>query len=157
MSLPPTFPIPPHSHSNRIFTPPRNRGGVIFLLQFVCVSVCVCLCVQNSCEQNSSRTDVPIWTRFSLNGCLQHWQEPYWNWWPWLKVKVTVTENVCKNDEKNSLINEKYKKKNTSDWKKTLLGCEHARSRYFIFVSWASALTNCTNGAWYSISSNSST
>ena len=29
----------------RIFTPPRNRGGVIFSLQFVCVSVCVCVCV----------------------------------------------------------------------------------------------------------------
>ena len=27
-----------------IFTPPRNRGGVIFLLQFVCLCVCVCVC-----------------------------------------------------------------------------------------------------------------
>ena len=27
------------------FTPPRNRGGVIFLLQFVCLSVCVWVCV----------------------------------------------------------------------------------------------------------------
>ena len=27
------------------FTPPRNRGGVIFSLQFVCVSVCLCVCV----------------------------------------------------------------------------------------------------------------
>ena len=26
-------------------TPPRNRGGVIFSLQFVCVSVCVLVCV----------------------------------------------------------------------------------------------------------------
>ena len=26
-------------------TPPRNRGGVIFSLQFVCVCVCVCLSV----------------------------------------------------------------------------------------------------------------
>ena len=25
------------------FTPPRNRGGVIFLLQFVCVCLSVCL------------------------------------------------------------------------------------------------------------------
>ena len=59
--------------------PPRNRGGIIFSLQFVCVSVClcVCLCVRNSCEQNSSRTDAPIWTWFSLNGCLPHWLEPY--------------------------------------------------------------------------------
>ena len=70
-----------------IFTPPRNRGGVIFSLQFVCVSVCVCvclsvclsvcLCVRHSCEQNSSRTNAPIWMRFSLNGCLQHWLETY--------------------------------------------------------------------------------
>ena len=28
-----------------LFTPPRNRGGVIFSLQCVCVSVCVCVCV----------------------------------------------------------------------------------------------------------------
>ena len=28
-----------------VFTPPRNRGGVIFSLQFVCVCVCVCLSV----------------------------------------------------------------------------------------------------------------
>ena len=31
--------------SKLIITPPRNRGGVIFLLQFVCVCVCVCMCV----------------------------------------------------------------------------------------------------------------
>ena len=30
------------------FTPPRNRGGVIFLLQFVCLSVCACECVSVS-------------------------------------------------------------------------------------------------------------
>ena len=59
----------------RIFTPPQNRGGVIFSLQFVCVSVCVCMSVYvsgTSCEQNSSRKDAPIWTRFSLNGCFPH-------------------------------------------------------------------------------------
>ena len=28
-----------------VVTPPRNRGGVIFLLQFVCLCVCVCVCV----------------------------------------------------------------------------------------------------------------
>ena len=27
-----------------VFTPPRNRGGVIFSLQFVCVSVCLSVC-----------------------------------------------------------------------------------------------------------------
>ena len=49
------------------------------------LSVCVCLCVRISCEQNSMRTDASIWTRFSLNGCLLHWLRPYWNWWPWVK------------------------------------------------------------------------
>ena len=29
-------------------------------------------------EQNSR-------TRFSLNGCLQHWLISNWNWWPWVK------------------------------------------------------------------------
>ena len=29
------------SQGTSIFTPPRNRGGVIFLLQFVCLCVCV--------------------------------------------------------------------------------------------------------------------
>ena len=28
----------------KIFTPPQNRGGVIFSLQFVCVSVCLSVC-----------------------------------------------------------------------------------------------------------------
>ena len=28
-----------------VFTPPWNRGGVLFLLQFVCLCVCVCLSV----------------------------------------------------------------------------------------------------------------
>ena len=56
----------------------------------VCLCVCVCLSVclsGNSCEQNSSRTDAPIWTRFSLNGCFPHWLGPYWIWWPWVKGK----------------------------------------------------------------------
>ena len=65
-----------------LVTPPRFRGGVIFSLQFVCVSVCVS---DFACEQNSSRTDAPIWTQFSLNGCLPHWLKPYWNWWPWVE------------------------------------------------------------------------
>ena len=37
-----------------VFTPPRNRGGVIFLLQFVCLSVNVCVC---------------LWTKFQPNEC----------------------------------------------------------------------------------------
>ena len=69
------------------FTPPRNRGGIMFSLQFVCVSVClvVCLCVWLYLWTNSSWTDAPIWTRYSLNRCLQHWFGPYWNWWNLVK------------------------------------------------------------------------
>ena len=48
----------------------------------VCQSLNLCLSVS---EQNSSRMDVPTWTRFSLNGCLPHWLGPYWNWLPWVK------------------------------------------------------------------------
>ena len=62
------------NNGTQLITPPRNRGGVIFSLQLVCLSVCVCgcvcvcvcVCLMFSCEQNSSRTNVPIWTRFSL-------------------------------------------------------------------------------------------
>ena len=61
-----------------------DNGGVIFSLQFVCV--CVSVCVSgNFCEQNSSRTDAPIWTQFSRNGCFPHWLKPYWIWWPLVK------------------------------------------------------------------------
>ena len=63
-------------------TAPRNRGGVIFSLQFVCVCVCV--------------SNVFLWTKFQPNGCtdldefLAKWLltellEQYWNWWPWIK------------------------------------------------------------------------
>ena len=38
--------------------PQRNRGGVIFSLQFVCVSVCLSVCV----------SDVFLWTKFKPNG-----------------------------------------------------------------------------------------
>ena len=47
-----------------------HRGGVIFSLQFVFVCVFVCLSVS---EYNSSQTNGPIWTQFSLNGYLLHW------------------------------------------------------------------------------------
>ena len=73
-----------------LITPSRNRGGVIFSLQFLCVyhsmSVCLTDCLSVSAyEQNSSRKDELIWTRFALNGCLPHWLEPYWNFWLWVK------------------------------------------------------------------------
>ena len=51
-------------------TPPRNRGGVIFSLQFVCLCVCLSVCLSN-------RTHKPILTRFSLDSCLSHFLEPY--------------------------------------------------------------------------------
>ena len=56
------------------YTSTKSWRGYIFTAVCVCVCVClsVCLCVRISCEQNSSRKDVPIWTRFSLNGCLPH-------------------------------------------------------------------------------------
>ena len=62
------------------------EGLYFYCCLSVCVSVCLSVCVSGSaCEQNSSRTDTPIWTWFSLNGCLLHWLKPYWNWWPWVK------------------------------------------------------------------------
>ena len=48
----------------------------VFMCLSVCLSVCLCICVSIS-EQNSSRADEPIWTRFSLNGCLLYWLGPY--------------------------------------------------------------------------------
>ena len=68
-------------HQNNFYTSTKSWRGYIF----IAVCLCVCLCVRNSCEQNSSRTDAPILTRFLLNGCLQHWHGPNWNWWPWVK------------------------------------------------------------------------
>ena len=58
------------------YTSTKSWRGYIFTTVCLCVCVCVCVCVsvcvcvQFPCEQNSSRTDAPIWTRFSLNGCL---------------------------------------------------------------------------------------
>ena len=45
LNTPPPYPDKVFILGKVFFTPPRNRGGVIFLLQFVCVSVCVCVCV----------------------------------------------------------------------------------------------------------------
>ena len=44
-----------------VFTPPRNRGGVIFSLQFVSVCVCVSVCL-SVCPDF-------LWTKFQPNGC----------------------------------------------------------------------------------------
>ena len=69
-----------------LITRPQNRGRVIFSLQFVCVCVCLPVCVSVN-EQNSSQTNEPIWKWFSLNVWLSHWLEPYWNWWPLVEGK----------------------------------------------------------------------
>ena len=68
-----------------IYTSTKSWRGYIFTPVCLCVCLSFCLCVQISCEQNSSRTDEPIWTRFSLNSCLPQWLKPYWNWGPWVK------------------------------------------------------------------------
>ena len=49
-----------------IFTPPQNRGGVIFSLQFVCVCVCVCVSV---CLFVYTCVRFCLWTKFQSNGC----------------------------------------------------------------------------------------
>ena len=72
------------------YTSLREHAGVIFSLQFVCVCVflfvCLSVCLSLS-EQNYSRMDGPIWTRFSLDSCLPHAYllELFWNLWPWVK------------------------------------------------------------------------
>ena len=70
-------------------TPPKKCGGVIFSLTAVCLCVClsVCLSVQHCLWTKSQRKRMssPIWTRFSLNGCLPHWLKPYRYWWPLVK------------------------------------------------------------------------
>ena len=74
------------------FTPPQNHGGVIFSLQFVCVSVCVSVYVSGtSCEQNASQSDALIWTQFLLNGCFPNGSDPIEFGDLGFKVKVTVT------------------------------------------------------------------
>ena len=89
-----TSPFQFHTTSEFFYTSTKSWGGGIFLLQFVCLSVCLsqcmclslCMCLScSACEQNSSRTDELIWARFSLNGCLLYWLKPYWNWLPWVK------------------------------------------------------------------------
>ena len=61
------------------------------------LSVCVCVCLSLyvylmfSCEQNSSQTGKPIWTWFSVDGCLPHWQNSIEICDLGSKVKVTMT------------------------------------------------------------------
>ena len=68
-----------------IFTAPRNRGGVIFSLQTVCLS---------GSEQNSSQPDGSIWTRFFAKWLLTVYRtglDPIEFGDLGSKVKVTVT------------------------------------------------------------------
>ena len=52
-----------------IYTITNWRSGYIFTSVYMCVCLSVCLS-SSACEQNSSRTNEPIWTWFSLNGLL---------------------------------------------------------------------------------------
>ena len=73
-------------------------------LYFHCsLSVCLSVCLSVS-EQNTSRMYAPFWTRFLLNGCLLHCSDPIEIGDLGSKVKITVTENVCQNDEKYSRL-----------------------------------------------------
>ena len=78
------------------YTSTKSRRGLYF-------HFCLSVCPMFSCEQNSSRTDEPIWMRFSLNGCFLHWLNSIEIGDLGSKVKVTLTENVSNNDEKNTL------------------------------------------------------
>ena len=76
-------PISLMGQMHTIITPPWNREHRGLYFHFS-LSVCVPVSV-SACKQNSSQTNAPIWTRFSLNGCFPHWLGFYWNWWPWDK------------------------------------------------------------------------
>ena len=60
-----------------------NLYEIVKGLYFHCsLSMCVFVILSLSVsEQNSSRRDAPIRTRFSLNGCLPLCLEPYWCRW----------------------------------------------------------------------------
>ena len=52
----------------------KSWRGYIFIT--VCLQVCLCVCLSvclSVGDQNSSQTDAPTWTRFSINGCLTLW------------------------------------------------------------------------------------
>ena len=53
----------------------------MFLLQFVCLCLCVCVSINKILDERKHR----FLCVFLLNGCLPHWLEHYWNWWPWVK------------------------------------------------------------------------
>ena len=59
----------------------------LYVYVCLCVSVCVCVCVCVSvCQwKNFEQKNAPIWTRFSLNGCIPHWLGPYSNMRQWVK------------------------------------------------------------------------
>ena len=67
-----------------LITPPRNRGGVIFSLQFVCVSVCVCVYV-------SVRTF--LWTKFQPNGCT-NLDAVFFKWMPTALARTLLKLSV---------------------------------------------------------------
>ena len=80
-----------------IITPPRNRGGVIFLLQFVCVSVSVCVCVSGILVNKIPAERMHRFGRdFRYRVAYRIGSNPIEIGDLGSKVKVTVTENVCK-------------------------------------------------------------
>ena len=97
-TLPNSEKCPIHKNKQKVvlfyYTSTKSWRGYIFtaVCLCVCVSVCLCVCVSGTyCEQNSSRTDAQIWTRFSLNGCFPHWLAPIEFGDLGSKVKVAVT------------------------------------------------------------------
>ena len=81
------------STPDTVITPSRNLGYIFIA---VCLIVCVCLYVcPSTSKQDSSRTDAPVWTRFSLNGCIPHWVGPYWNWWLWFTSLLWTSTFLC--------------------------------------------------------------
>ena len=101
----------------KIFTPPQNCGGVIFLLQFVCVLVCVSVCV----------SDGFLWTKFQLNGWTD--LDAFFAKWLvtalaqtllklvtlgprirslWQKMYLKMTKKIAKNSTMNILENKPY-------------------------------------------------
>ena len=74
----------------RVFTPPRNRGGVMFLLQFVCLCVCVSICLWTKCRSNRYTNFDAIFVRSLRYICslLARTLGELGS-----KVKVTVTQN----------------------------------------------------------------
>ena len=89
----------------KVITPPRNRGGLIFSLQFVCVCVCVSVCL-SVCVSGILVNEIPAERMHRFGRGFRYMiayntgSDPIEFSDLGSKVKVTMTENVCKNDKK---------------------------------------------------------